>query len=60
MDIYRDQGKELIITLAQHKPAESVQVIVNMAVVDDFGEQGNQKKRPCKTCNDLRQNPSGK
>ena len=28
MDIYRAQGKELIITLAQHEPAETVQVIV--------------------------------
>ena len=53
MNIYRAQGKELIITLAQHEPAESAQVIVNNAVVDDFGEQDNQKKRPCKTCNDL-------
>ena len=45
MNIYRAQGKELIITLAQHEPAESVQVIVNIAVVDDFGEQGITRRK---------------
>lgn len=48
-------GKELIITLAlQHQLAESVQVIVNMPMVEDFGEKGNPKKRPSKSCNDLK------